>query len=201
MRKKQKKAPPKLSGNGVGTFWTRTSAPSYQAYAVVKTGSSTSKLKVISTSNRWDIATVFVFSSDLEVNSNGTIGDMSSEPEIAPTPKKSLYQPFPNILMNMTALALHLLLIITEMRVLLPPSRAIAGNSLLLAHIQSHSLLGTLPNIIGRTTPSWTTTFYNGKRQIPDFDFHGEEEAIISAKIYDSDGEYCGDLEIPSKKS
>ncbi|MBD5111442.1 MAG: hypothetical protein HDT42_02740 [Ruminococcaceae bacterium] len=50
-------------------------------------------------------------------------------------------------------------------------------------------------------TPSWTSREYNGKTQIPVFDFHGEGDAYTSAKIYNPNGEFLCDIDIPKGHS
>lgn len=47
-------------------------------------------------------------------------------------------------------------------------------------------------------TPSWTVREYNGGFQSPTWDFHGEEEAITSAKQYGPNGEFLWDI-LPPK--
>lgn len=49
--------------------------------------------------------------------------------------------------------------------------------------------------------PTAINTFYNGKPQKAKFDFHGEEEAIIEGKLYNTAGEFLEDIEIPQKGS
>lgn len=50
-------------------------------------------------------------------------------------------------------------------------------------------------------TPNWTSREYNGKIQIPDFDFHGEGDAYVSAKTYSPSGEFLCDIDIPKGHS